>query len=214
MKKTFFLEIALLCLKSSSQAQMTAGLKIGLTESIWRVNENVGQLQLVTRGYIGIPIHFKIDDNFIWTTGAGFLIKGSNLDLSETINGTRLTAFAKTRLIYGEIPIGLQYNFQKDKGVFLNGGVAVSHAFSGHITAFAKFEDMEVKETEAFQFDGLVRRFDLGANFSVGYTFPIGTGKLALESRVQIEVRDISSAAAERLYNNNLLISVAYFPDF
>lgn len=215
MKNVCFLVLAMLCLSMTLQAQMQIGVQIGSILNTWRVNEDYEEGDWkVTNGFsVGIPVHLPISDQLSVVSGYSFMRKGAKLTFTETIAGQTIQAWSKTKVIYGILPLTLQYYQKPTKiGWYARGGMNLGYAFAGKIESFATEGSISVKDKVDLEFKEIgYKRFEVSALLGLGHALALPTGKLLVEASYDYGLTNLSEMAEEEIFNNSFQIAIGYF---
>jgi hypothetical protein len=162
MKKSIVLSSALLLLAAVSFGQNTTfGFKAAVTTNYFTLKMDDGAEQKYignnTGFYVGGVANLQFSENFALQPNLLFAMKGG-----DGIEGLKINTF------YIDLPVNFLYT---NNGFFAGAGPNFSYGVSG--TAKAEDEKVDIFDQEEAGFLTL-KRFEIGANVIMGYTFPSG----------------------------------------
>jgi hypothetical protein len=162
MKKLIVLFSACLFLASTGFAQnMSFGIKAAVTTNFltYKVDAGSEDQKLIgntTGFYVGGIANFQLSENFSIQPNLLFAMKGGAIQTY------------KINTFHVDLPINFLYN---NNGFFVGGGPNISYALSGKLDV--DDEDIDIfEQDEAGEYT--LKRFEIGANVLMGYTFPSG----------------------------------------
>lgn len=162
MKKTIVLFAAYLLLATTGFAQkITFGIKAAVTTnySLFKLEDGEDDEELIgnnTGFYVGGIANFHIAENFSIQPNLLFSMKGGGLQ------GLKIST------MHVDLPINFLYT---SNGFFAGAGPNISYALSGKLKT--DDEDIDIyDQDEAGPYT--LKKFEIGANVLMGYTFPGG----------------------------------------
>jgi hypothetical protein len=166
MKKSILVISAVLALAATGTAQnINFGIKAGLTHNTLNFKIEAEETEAKLEGsnagfYVGGIANFKLSENFSLQPNLLFVMKGGRLSMD---GDNKLTSF------HIDLPVNFLYTAN---GFFIGAGPNFSYALSGKVKANDE-ESVDIFDKEEASYFYL-KKFELGANVLMGYTFPNG----------------------------------------
>lgn len=170
MKKVL-LSAAALLLAGASFAQVKFGITAGPSFSSYtsKAGGDKETSKLITGLRAGVGVDLPLADEFYIQPSLLYVGKGG------TVEGTVLNVDYKTRIHYLELPINFMYKPEVGNGnLFIGLGPYFAYGLGGKFEAANAQGDKVSSDIEWGNDDGQMKRLDAGANFQVGYEFPMG----------------------------------------
>lgn len=192
MKRYTILTMMLLTLGTiSMQAQTIIGARIGGNIGMASIDGLSGvitpDLKSLNTFTGGIYLNQRIDDNLSFTSGVHFKRKGfiAEETVGVKVFGVELPVggSAETRLNYIEIPLLLNYTFNKTAKVrpYLEVGPAISYAIDAEIQPRGKLiVEFNLPKIDLDLSKDIYNRFEIGAQGVAGIKIPYGKGEFDL----------------------------------
>jgi hypothetical protein len=162
MKKLIFLFSGYLLLATTSFAQnMSFGIKGAVTTNFltYKLEDGDDDERLIgnnTGFYIGGVANFQLSENFAIQPNLLFAMKGGSIE------GLKIST------MHIDVPVNFLYT---TNGFFVGGGPNFSYALSGKLKV--DDEDIDIFDQDEAG-DYSLKKFEIGANVLLGYTFPSG----------------------------------------
>lgn len=200
MKKKTVLSVVLLLVSIFTiQAQITLGPKIGLSYSTFKGDfENT---KFMPGAYFGGMVNYEIHDLYSFQSGLFLSGKGATLEYSEEDDDQMLIS-------YLEIPFNSLFTVPAGSGILqLFAGPYIGFALSGRYKYLEDENNLIEKLQIGTSDSDEIKPFDLGINFGVGFLFE----GFEVQGAYSRSISNVSSLPIDKLYNNVVTISMAYF---
>jgi len=166
MKKTIIVITSVFALAATGFAQNTSfGVKAGITHNsvTYKVEAEEEKVQIEGSNagfYVGGIANIRLSENFTLQPNLLFIMKGGGMNIG---------ADATISTMHIDVPVNFLYT---NNGFFIGAGPNFSYALNGKIKLEGE-ESVDIFDEDESDFF-YMKKFELGANVLMGYTFPNG----------------------------------------
>ena len=201
IKKTFLFAALLLITSFSLMAQVTFAPKIGLSYSTFKGDFN--NAKYMPGAFFGGMFNLKVHEFYSFQTGMFLSGKGTTLRYSQTDDDQMLIS-------YLELPFNSLLTIPAGSGAMqLFAGPYLGFALGGRYKYLEDENNIIEKLQIGTSGSDEIKPFDAGFSIGAGFLFE----GFEVQGAYRRLLKNISNSTVDKLYNNVITISMAYFFD-